>query len=286
MTLCSPSNEKLLSILTQNLRGTFGQPIATNFHSTVYRVDSQLFGREVAVKVINKKAIPESLADKFLSRELEVTAKVWHPHVARCLSILYLSPSEVVIVSEFYDKGTLLEMIMMEKTIREYPKAISIFRQIIEAVKYLHDRNIAHRDIKLENILFNCNGDVKLTDFGFSRTIQRRERSNSFCGTRPYTSPQMMCMKPYDAFASDYYACGIVLYTMVVGRWPAQPINSAKLFLDEKIPSVPCRKLITMLLDEIENDRAGYDECINSEWMGQHPAWVFANHSFVYEFFQ
>ncbi|KHJ98907.1 hypothetical protein OESDEN_01116 [Oesophagostomum dentatum] len=161
-----------------------------------------------------------------------------------------------------------------------------MFRQLMEAVHYLHERNIVHRDIKLENILIDSNGDAKLADFGFARFIARRERSRSFCGTRPYSSPQITLYKPYDSYAADWYALGVVLYTMLVGKWPKDNIPNmprATISFPDSIPSPACRRLIASLLEPDEDIRAGYHDCVNSEWMGLQPDWIFADQNFVYQ---
>ncbi|CAB3408305.1 unnamed protein product [Caenorhabditis bovis] len=279
----SSSTEQLIPIVSLSISGNFTTPpIAVTKHSAVYKVYSQIHRRPVAVKIINKNAIPPNDAEKFLPRELDITLKVRHPHLSRCLCIMQPVPSKIAIISDFYERGTLLDLILKEKRLKEHPLAITLFRQLIEGVHYLHERKIAHRDVKLENILVDGNGDIKLTDFGFARHIERRERSRSFCGTKPYISSQISRLRPYDAFAADYFACGVVLYTMVVGKWPYSIHSPVSLFPDD-LPTVACRRLIMSLLEENELCRAGYDECVNSEWMGAHPHWVFANHAFFYE---
>lgn len=150
----------------------------------------------------------------------------------------------------FYEGGNLLELIVREKRIKELPIGCRYFRQIIEALNYLHERKIVHRDLKLENIVLNENGDVKLLDFGFARHIEPRERSRSFCGTRPYSSPQLNRLQPYDSYAADYYAAGVCLYTMLVGKWP-QLGSGRCIEFPENVPSISCRRLILSLLEEV-----------------------------------
>ncbi|EYC04808.1 hypothetical protein Y032_0086g2002 [Ancylostoma ceylanicum] len=178
----SSSTERLLPGLRETLYAPFNEPpIAVTGHSVVYRTFSQFYRGMVAVKIINKKALPPAIADKFLPRELDITIKVRHPHLSRCLAVLAPCSSKIVLISEFYQRGTLLELILREQRVKEAPQGVRMFRQLMEAVHYLHERNIVHRDIKLENILIDANGDAKLADFGFARFIARRERLSHPC---------------------------------------------------------------------------------------------------------
>ncbi|KJH52921.1 hypothetical protein DICVIV_00790 [Dictyocaulus viviparus] len=115
----SPSTEQLLPQLREMLYAPLNEaPIAITGHSVVYRTFSQIYRGVVAVKIINKKALPPAIADKFLPRELDITIKVRHPHLSRCLSVITPNPTKVVVVSEFYERGTLLQLIIREKRIK------------------------------------------------------------------------------------------------------------------------------------------------------------------------
>ena len=72
-------------------------------------------------------------------------------------------------------------------------EARHIFKQIIEAINYCHTNNIVHRDIKVENLLLDSYGNVKLADFGFSSTFKSGELLDVFCGSPPYCAP--VCAK-------------------------------------------------------------------------------------------
>ena len=91
-------------------------------------------------------------------------------------------------------------------------------RQLLEILAYLHLRKISHRDIKLENIIIDKQGQIKLIDFGFSCNAERP--LNTFCGTISYMSPEIVSRKDYDGSLSDVWSAGVLLYILLSGRLP------------------------------------------------------------------
>ena len=99
-----------------------------------------------------------------------------------------------------------------------------IFKQIAEGLQYLHQKNVAHRDMKLENILIDEEGNVKIIDFGFSLVTPKTKPLNVCCGTPSYMSPELMARKNYYGHLVDIWALGIILYILVVGVFPFKGI--------------------------------------------------------------
>lgn len=95
-------------------------------------------------------------------------------------------------------------------------------------MQYLHDRNIIHRDIKLENILITKQRHVKLIDFGFSTEIFSASLQ-TFCGTPSYIAPEMIAKKGYGR-SVDVWALGITLYKMVSGHFPFKAVSHKALY--------------------------------------------------------
>jgi serine/threonine protein kinase len=94
------------------------------------------------------------------------------------------------------------------------------FRQLVQAIAYCHRQNICHRDIKLENILINEEGRIKLIDFGFSQMCNNKTRLSIHCGTPPYMSPEITSKSTYNGQKSDVWALGVSLYLMLHGKFP------------------------------------------------------------------
>lgn len=91
----------------------------------------------------------------------------------------------------------------------------------MQAVAYLHSKLIVHRDIKLENILLDGHGRVKIGDFGVSRLLrQYNELLYAQCGTRVYFAPEIKNKDGYLGPPVDVWSCGVCLYSMVNGKLP------------------------------------------------------------------
>ena len=99
-----------------------------------------------------------------------------------------------------------------------------IFQQIIEGIFYLHEKNIFHRDIKLENIIIKNKIDIKIIDFGFGACSPRNKLLNFFCGTPSYMPPEIVLKKDYLGEYADIWSIGILLYTILCGSFPFRGI--------------------------------------------------------------
>lgn len=96
-----------------------------------------------------------------------------------------------------------------------------IFKQIMIAINYLHDHNIYHRDIKLENILIDINKTkIKIIDFGFSCLAPKNKLLNFFCGTPSYMSPEIINKINYCGYTPDLWSIGVLFYILLYGVFP------------------------------------------------------------------
>ncbi|TKR95240.1 hypothetical protein L596_009437 [Steinernema carpocapsae] len=257
------------------------QLIYSTAHSRVFKAESRRFGQTVAVKLLMTETIrvrDPRMVERFAFRELLVTQSFDHPHLLEALAVSVRGPT-VIIVTPFCSGGNLFNLIQAKKKLTE-PQAARVFRQLLEALNHLHERNVAHRDIKLENVLFTASGDVKLIDFGLVIKMKdRNQRARSPCGTHGYMAPSIKSCRPYNPFATDYYALGMVLHTMLTGKFPAAvPIKTRQLF-----PSSDSFAVVSALLDTPDEVRPGYKWLLGTRWMKQYASsWVFSNHPVVF----
>ncbi|GFT28372.1 hypothetical protein NPIL_156921 [Nephila pilipes] len=197
-------------------------------------------GKDIAVKIINRDNMPVEMADKFLSREIQVLKEVQHKNIVKICRI-FDYPRKVYIFMEYIERGNLFDY-LKERTRLSEPESRYFYAQIISAVKYLHSLEIAHRDIKCENIMLTMNAEIKLIDFGFCKKTELTDSSSStFCGSTAYAAPEVLQGIPYDPFMYDIWSLGCVLYVMVTGTMPFNEHNVMKMVEDQlnKVISYP-----------------------------------------------
>jgi serine/threonine protein kinase len=134
---------------------------------------------------------------------------------------------------------------------------------MVMAIGYLHSKGIVHRDLKLENILVDQKGYIKIIDYGLAKMLKDTEEATSFCGTPEYLAPEMVTQQGHDK-AVDWWAIGVLMYEMLIGVTPFFNKNKNMLLTKIKNSKVifPDRKkykidysddlmdLITKLLDK------------------------------------
>nr|XP_048294941.1 STE20-like serine/threonine-protein kinase isoform X3 [Myodes glareolus] len=185
-----------------------------------------------AAKVIDTKS-EEELEDYMV--EIDILASCDHPNIVKLLDAFYYE-NNLWILIEFCAGGAVdAVMLELERPLTESQIQV-VCKQTLEALSYLHDNKIIHRDLKAGNILFTLDGDIKLADFGVSakntRTIQRRD---SFIGTPYWMAPEVvMCEtskdRPYD-YKADVWSLGITLIEMAEIEPPHHELNPMRVLL-------------------------------------------------------
>ncbi|TWW59427.1 STE20-like serine/threonine-protein kinase [Takifugu flavidus] len=195
--------EEIWDIIGELGDGAFGK---------VFKAQNKQTGILAAAKVINTKT-EEELEDYMV--EIDILASCDHQNIVKLLDAFYYE-SRLWILIEFCAGGAVdAVMLELERPLTE-PQIRVVCKQTLQALIYLHDNHIIHRDLKAGNILLTMDGDVKLADFGVSakntKTLQRRD---SFIGTPYWMAPEVvMCEtskdRPYDSKA-DIWSLGITL---------------------------------------------------------------------------
>ncbi|CAP34150.1 Protein CBG16284 [Caenorhabditis briggsae] len=227
---------------------------------------------KVAVKVMDKSKMDQK-AQKLLKREIQSMEKMNHPNIIRlfeCVDTL----ARVHLVLEYASGGELYTFVHEKGKLTE-TDARPFFAQIVSAVAHMHSRNLVHRDIKAENVMFSNPTLVKLVDFGFSCTVDPNMLLETFCGSPPYAAPELFRDKSYSGDLVDVWALGVLMYFMLVGTTPfkgetvsqmKKQIMEGNYYLPEYI-SAMAGELIKNMLEVDSEKRADVDWVKKSIWM-------------------
>lgn len=197
----------------------------------VYRGVHRKLGREVAIKILSRAESQQNLVARFFN-EARIQASLQHSAIATLYDYLEFNHYPYIVM-EFLD-GQTLDEILHNQGVLPLPETLRIFKAVVEAVAYLHNHEIVHRDIKANNIKLTSTGAVKLLDFGISKsaTTPQFTEVGNVIGTWHYLSPEQIFAGRADA-KSDLWALGILLYEMVTGALPFEATTLGN--LTEKI---------------------------------------------------
>ena len=196
---------KNYKVMTMLAEGAFGKVYKA------MKLDDQVLS---AVKVMDISRMSDIVLNVLVPREMELMTKIVHPNVLAVYDI-FKSNGKYYIFMEFAGGGALNKKCLGSLPPVKLRK--KWFKQTADALQYMHDElNICHRDIKLENVLLDSEGNAKLSDFGFSR-LHGEGLAKTVLGTPPYYSPQLIEGR-YDPFKADTWAMGIMLYGMCTGK--------------------------------------------------------------------
>lgn len=195
------------------------ETIGSGANATVYKALHVQCMVQVALKCIPKKNLKSKSEFEILQREVSLMKAMDHPFIASLFDVLD-DEKNFYIVIENVENGNLLDFINLHKGLQE-SQARRIFYQIITVLEYLHvEKHVVHRDLKAENVLLDKNLNIRLVDFGLSKTFKKNfPFLMTTCGSPAYVSPEIIKELPYTS-ASDIWSAGVLLYAMVVGTLP------------------------------------------------------------------
>ncbi|MBQ3689012.1 MAG: protein kinase [Bacteroidales bacterium] len=195
--------------------------IAEGGMSSVYEGVHMLLGRRVAVKQLNPLLEQKDGIKERLKNEAVTLSKLKHPHIVTIYDYIECELG-TFIIEELIKGIPLNEYLKNESGPIPEPKAIKLMLQMLDAVGYMHSKNIIHRDIKPGNFIITPDNEIKMLDFGIAQIMGESPhitQSGTKVGTALYMSPQQVKGQPLDR-RTDIYSLGVTFFHMVTGQHP------------------------------------------------------------------
>jgi NIMA (never in mitosis gene a)-related kinase len=207
-----------MSIKDFEVIGEIGKGAFANVYKVRRIKDSQLY----AMKKVFLNKLKTKEKDNALN-EIRILASIYHPNIISYKEAFYDNNQlALCIIMEFADKGDLEKRIgecIHKKAYLSENEIMTMFIQVVQGLKVLHDNKILHRDIKTANIFLFVDGVVKIGDLNVSKVLKNGLVNNTQTGTPYYASPEVWNDRPYD-YKSDIWSLGCLLYEMTTLKAP------------------------------------------------------------------
>ena len=165
-----------------------------------------------------QKAVLSKVTLLRITREIYILSSLDHPQIIKLYKVIE-TLTELVLVFPYYQRGDLISYInSLGKGPLRYNLANKIMANLLEVVDYLHRNNIAHRDLKPDNILISDDDEIILTDFEFSTSAVYYNESS--LGSFMYAAPELLAGQPYKAIEVDIFALGMIYFILLRGYDP------------------------------------------------------------------
>lgn len=255
-----------------------GKQIGQGAYATVFFGLHRETGKKVAIKIYEKYKLLDPQRRKSVRCEIRLMERMRHPNIVVFHDALD-TPKQIHIIMDFVGGGS-LHHFLKKRPGRRLDDAMAkrLTYQVAQGIKYLHDRHIVHRDVKLENLLLDEAGTVKIIDFGFSTILPPGKRLKIFCGTPSYMAPEIVARKEYPGFCADIWAIGVLLYALLCGSFPFRGQNDRDLYrkIVRGVYHVPqhategARNILGRMLTPDMARRPGIDEMLADAWFSSH----------------
>lgn len=217
---------------------------------------------------------------KALQNEVEnVYSKLHHKNIVKCYAMLFFE-CNVHLVLEYLPGGSIMHTFQMHKGGLPIPTAVRYLQQILEGLAFLHSKDIAHRDLKCENVLLDADDVCKLVDFGCSKQVTElaasadvQHKKATFCGTLRYLAPEVHLRSnasDVDWKKCDVWALGCTMIEMLTteGPWEDELKDTenkveSQMFKLRQICSSQCRPGLPSCTDDSQEQIHNFlDECL------------------------
>ena len=257
-----------------------GEEIGKGAYAKVKLATNKITKEKFAIKIYEKEKLNSNSKKSCVYKEIQILKKLNHKNIAKLIEVI-TTEKQILIVQELIEGISLREYynneIRNQKGISIHKETIfrKIFSQIFSAMDYLHKHNMAHRDIKLENILLKENYEIKIIDFGFGMYNPENKLQKFFCGTPNYMPPEIAEKKPYVGQLADMWSLGVLVYKIFCADFPFKGKDEKELYKAIKIGKFTyakytpeyAKKIIGGLIVLDPNKRMSCQDVLNCDWL-------------------